>query len=255
MTNDSRNMKKRSKKTEYYGGRIKPLVEAVARLVAKDPSLAENPERLHSMIAYYGSKGNEKAKGYHDPSSCFNCGRSMKIQVYTAGVGHAMLLLAMAQAVREEMRKGIEFTKANRVHIDRLPIATSIKKQQSQAGYLGLIHQVADGKRSGYWLITKWGWAALRGESIPRAVKYWDKKLIARSQHTTTLSEMMQTHREKIEKQIRLGKAVKEMDHRSEIASYDPVEWAEYGGVVDQDLLFDAKTHHAVDTMTSGPAR
>lgn len=240
-------MKKRQSKTEYFGGKIRPLVEGVARLVAKDPSLAlpENYHRLHLMIENIG-KTNNTAAGYEKKEECFNCGRSMRIQVYTASVGHALLLLAMAKAVREELNKGVEFTKANRVHIDRLPIATSIKKQQSQLGYLGLIHQVADGKRSGYWLVTKWGWKALAGGQIPRAVKYWDKKLIARSQHMTTLREMMQTHNDKIKKQIALGKAVKMMDHRSEIASYNPVEWAEYGGVIDQDILFDEKTHHAV---------
>lgn len=239
-------MKKRTTKTEYYGGRIKPLIESVAKLVARDPALADDPERLHSIIGSYGAQGNEKAKGYHDPSKCFNCGRSMKIQVYTAAVGHAMLLLAMAKAVREEVRKGVEFTKANRVHIDRLPISTSIKKQQSQAGYLGLIHQVAEGKHSGYWLITAWGWKALRGEGIPRAVKYWDKKLVERSVHMTTLGEMMQTHTDKIRKQLAFGKKVKGMDHRSEIADYNPIEWAEYGGTIDENTLFDAKTHHAV---------
>lgn len=239
-------MKKSTRKTEYFGGRIRPLIESVARMVAKDPSLAESPERLHGAISHFSREGNEKAKGYHDASECFNCGRSMKIQVYTAAVGHAMLLLAMARQVREEVRKGVEFTKANRVHIDRLPIATSIKKQQSQAGYLGLIHQVAEGKHSGYWLITAWGWKALRGEPIPRAVKYWDKKLVERSVHMTTLGEMMRTHTDKIRKQIALGKRVKGMDHRSEISGYDPIEWAEYGGTIDENTLFDAKTHHAI---------
>lgn len=235
--------KKKVTTTEYYGGRIKPLVESVARMVAKDPTLADNMDRLHAIIGYHDKNGNEKAKGYADRSQCFNCNRSMKIQVYTASCGHAMLLLAMAKMVDREVKKGIPFTQANRVHIDRLNIATSIKKQQSQLGYLGLIHQVVDGKRSGYWLITKWGWKALRGEPIPRAVKYWDKKLIERSQHMTTLGEMMQTHRDKIEKQMKLGKAVKGMDHRSEIAEYDPVEWANYDGVVDNTLLFNEKGH------------
>lgn len=237
-------MKKKASQAEYYGGRIKPLVEGVAKIVAKDPTLAlpENFDRLHSLLAHIGRE-NPKAAGYGDPKECFNCSRSMKIQVYTAGVGHALLLLAMAKAVREEQEKGVEFTKANRVHIDRMPIATSIKKQSSQLGYLGLIHQVADGSHSGYWLITAWGWKALRGEPIPRAVKYWDRKLIERSVHTTTLGAMMQTHREKVDRQVRLGKKVKGMDHRSEIAGYDPVEWAEYAGVIDENTLFDAKDH------------
>lgn len=230
-------MKKEKSKFEYYGGRIKPLVEMVAAIVAKDPSLAQDLPRLHSTIKV------NAPEGYGVRENCFNCKRSMKINRYTAGIGHALLLNAMAKVVREETRKGLDFTHANRVHIDRLMIPTSIKKQQSQAGYLGLIKPVVVDKRSGYWLITAWGWKALRNEPIPEWVKYWSGHLIERAETTTTFSAMMQTHTDKIKEQIRLGKAVKQMDHRSEIEAYNPVEWAEYAGVVDQGILFNNKGH------------
>jgi hypothetical protein len=226
---------KKTNKAEYYGGRIKGLVELTASIIAKDPSLATDLDRLHATIKASG------LEGYGVRETCFNCSRSMKINKYTAGIGHALLLDAMAKAVREETRKGIPFTEANRVHIDRLQISTSIKKQQSQAGYLGLIHQVAEGKRSGYWLITQWGWKALRGEQIPEWVKYWNGHLIERSEALTTFPRMMETHKEKIEQQLTLGKMVKTSDHRAAMMEYDPVQWAEYEGTIDQKHLFNTE--------------
>lgn len=229
-------MKKQKSSTEYHGGRIKNLVDSVIAYMKKNPDAS--PEDVHRGLMMAGQRDDHPhLKGYGRKDPCFNCGRSMKISVYTADVGHALLLLAMAKAVREETRKGIEFTKANRVHIDRLPIDTSTKKRQSQLGYLGLIKPAASG-RSGYWLITAWGWKALRGEPIPRSVKYWNRHLIERSPETTTLGEMMRTHREKIEQTIRRGRAVKIADHRSDFAGYEPAEWAEYAGVVDQATIF-----------------
>lgn len=67
-------MKNKKDTNEYHGGRIKPLVEGVAKLVAKDPTLADfakgrvrrltpvECERLQSLPDNFTSQGREGEK-------------------------------------------------------------------------------------------------------------------------------------------------------------------------------------------------
>lgn len=168
-----------------------------------------------------------------DPSHCPNCNTSMRVMVTRPNPLHIVLLEGMAKSVRSEIRKGVPFTQANRTHIDRLPIITAAKKQQSHLGYLGLIKQPKGTKRSGYWVITTWGWRALAGGSFPDAAMTWNRKLISRSTTRTTLASVRDAYRSKMERQSRYGKAVKSADHRSDLAGYNPIEWTEYSGTID----------------------
>lgn len=213
--------KKRRTKQETHPGKLPKLWDFLSLLHTKSPEVFRTPDLIRQEVARVWP-------AIKDPSTCANCGSNMQIGIVTASVFHAILLLEMAKAVREEIRKGVPFTEANRIHIDRLSIATSIKKQQSNAGYLNLIVQPKGTKSSGYWTITTRGWAALRGDPIARSVKHWRKEIIERSQETTTLGEMMRTYNDKIAEQIRYGRAVKQGDHRRHTDAYDPIEWAEY---------------------------
>lgn len=218
-------MKKKQRNVEYQPGKIKALVEHLARLIKEKPHLADDLPVLHSLIA-------ANVEGYGKRDRCLNCSRSMKISLVRPNHLHTILLDTMAKSVRAEVRKGVPFTQANRTHIDRLAIPTSIKKQQSNLSYLGLIAQPSGTKRSGYWVITHWGWKALRGESFPDHAKMWNKKLIARSETMTTFPAVNEAYSAKLAQQARYGRAVKMADYRSQLAGFNPVEWAEYAGVV-----------------------
>lgn len=91
------------------------------------------------------------------------------------------------------------------------------------------VRQPEKWRNSGYWLITDWGWKALRGEPVPKRAKYFRGKLIERSTEVTTLSEMFQTHKHEVERAIARGRAVK-ADYRADVATYNPIEWTGFGG-------------------------
>lgn len=230
-------MSKRKKRVpEYHTGKIRELIERVAKYAA------EHPEEIKEQIelGHFGKLHHIIEKHipeYGDKSKCFNCARSMEIALYTAGISEALLLLEMAKAVRHELTKlpaddPRSFTSANLVHIPTLPTTDAIRHAITRASYLGLVKQPEDKKMSGYWLITHWGWKLLRGESIPRSVKYWEGHLIGRSQETTNLAQMFQTHRDQIQKAIARRKEIK-TDHRAAIGEWDPIEWRGFGGYID----------------------
>lgn len=221
-------MKKRKEKhVEFYGGRIKPLVEAVAKLVAEHPDLGrqENFGRLHASLA-------SGIEGYGKPSVCFNCKRSMKITEYEADLHDALLILAMAKAVKENMKNGLLFTEANKIHLPTLQASNATIKRQTKCDYLGLVKQPDNWRGSGHWVLTGWAWKALRGDPIPKSAKYWEGHMIGRSEETITLSEMFKKHRDLVERAIAKRSAIK-ADHRAQFNDYDPGEWSKYGGDVD----------------------
>jgi hypothetical protein len=232
--------KNNDKKEDYHGGRIKRLVEEVASIVSASPHLGlqEGYGILHAILRNSGKTDNENLAGYGERDHCFNCSRSMKIDEYSLGALHVLLLNSMAKQVEKEIKSGIPFTKANRVKIDDLCLSVSTKKQNSILGYLGLITQTANCS-SGYWTITSWGWKALGGEPVSRSVKVWNKRIVERSQDMCTLSEAKRVHCDKIQASIARGKKIKSADHRSSLALYDPIHWVEFAGTVNNLTLFD----------------
>ena len=97
------------------------------------------------------------------------------------------------------------------------------------SSYLDFVWQPKKWRNSGYWLVTRWGWKALRGDPVPRQAKYFRGELIERSAETTTLQEMFKTHQEEVDRAFARGRAVKS-DYRADVAGYDPAEWAEFDG-------------------------
>jgi hypothetical protein len=223
-------MAKKTKQHEYYGGRIKTLVETVAKLIEKNPTLASNLPHLHATLA-------ANLEGYGKRDKCYNCKRSMKITVYTADLHDALLILAMAQ----EVRKNIEnrnlfnnFTEANKVHIPTLNATQATLKRQTKCDYLGLIKQPANWRGTGYWCLTSWAWKALRGDEIPKSVKYWEGNLIGRSDETTTLAGMFSTHTCLVQSAIAKRKAVR-ADYRANYQDYKPSDWSGFGGYIQDE--------------------
>lgn len=218
---------RRKDSEEYFGGRIKGLVELVAGFVANDPGLAKELDRLHATVA-------ASAEGYGKRDKCFNCKRSMKVTVYTADLHDALLLLAMARQVRLQLHEGLSFTAANRVHIPTLRATHATLKRNTKCDYLGLIKQPEKIHGSGYWVVTSWGWAALRGDPIPKSAKYWEGHLLGRSTETTTLAQMFSTHRETVERAIIKSRQVRS-DYRGDFIDYHPSEWSQFGGTIEEE--------------------
>jgi hypothetical protein len=227
-SSNQKTMNRKTKITEYQPGKIKNLVEAVAKIVSEHPDLASDPDRLHATLAI-------NIPGYGKKDPCFNCGGNMKISVYTADLLDALLILAMARDVRHKQMKGMPFTEANRVHIPTLPVSDATRKRHSKVAYLGLIKQPPNISQTGIWVITSWGWKALRGQPVPKQVKYWRRKFLSRSEEMTTLTEMFQTHTDAVKRAIERRKAVLS-DHRAEIEQWNPWDWQEYAGNVEDEI-------------------
>lgn len=198
---------------------MKAIVAVTAKLVKANPELADNPSYLWStLVANLGPKLDDK-------SQCPGCQRSMKITIYEADLLDALLILAMAREVKNNLNKGQLFTDANKVHLPTLAATQGILKRQTKCDYLGLIKQPKNWRGSGFWLLTGWAWKALRGEAIPKAAKYWEGQLIGRSEAIVTLNEMFKNHSELVATALAKRKAVK-TDRRSDFADYNPRDWA-----------------------------
>jgi len=217
---------KKHKHVEYYGGRIKNLVETVVLAIRQYPEMLEDTTKLHALL-------KEKIEGYGMPETCFNCKRSMKVTGYTADLLDALLILAMARQVKKNLLT-MEFTDANMVHLPTLQVSNGVLKRQTKCDYLGLIKQADNWRGTGYWCLTSWAFKALRGESIPKTANYWEGKLISRSMETTTLTHMFQTHKDQVLQALAKRKAVR-TDRRAEFQGYDPQQWAGFAGLINEE--------------------
>lgn len=216
------------KKDLYRPGQVRQLVERVAKWAAKHPELVKRSEDsadfrpMHAMIG-------DVEPGYADKGTCFNCGHHMKLAVYTPGIMDALLVLGMAQAVREEVANGTPFTEANLVHVPTLHVSDATRHSVTRSSYLGLVAQTENKRGTGYWVITHWGWKFLRGEPIPKQATLWRGKLIERSEETTTIQHAFKVHTDLVNKALSRSRAVRN-DFRAEIGAYTPQDWTGFGG-------------------------
>lgn len=167
---------------------------------------------------------------------CANCGASMGVNVYKADILNALLLLKCAEAVRARIDKGLPFTEANLVHLPSLPTTDAVRKRASQLAALNYIHQPKGKSRTGFYLITTWGWAALRGEQVPKSVHVFRGEIVERSEEKTTLGEMFRTHTDKVQKALAARKAV-ENDYRADVSGYDVCTWQTISGYAEGAIL------------------
>ena len=215
---------------EHQANKIWPMIKIACRIVQNEPAILDDEMRFKAMLAVSLPMLKDKTK-------CPGCDRSMKITIYEADLHDALLILAMARDVRENIRKGIKFTEANKVHIPTLHATQATLKRQTKCDYLGLIKQPDNWRGSGYWLLTRWAWKALRGEEIPKATKYWEGHLLGRSEAKTTLSAMFNRHKDLVQLAIAKKRAIK-ADYRSKFEDYDPSEWTDFVDIPTQgDML------------------
>lgn len=212
---------------------MRPLIQVVARMVQKDPKLADNIDYLMATLS-------ANIPNFDDVTKCAICGANMTEYIYAFTVIDALLLLAMAKKVSKNMQTYPNFTAANAIHIPSLEdINKSSLSRQGYAGKLGLIAKLrGPNKRPirGTWAITKRGWSALRGEPIPKSVRIFRGKILDRPEEMTTINELFKSYSTMIERKIRQGKVVKS-DRRPEIQSYNPNEWIEITSINQGELL------------------
>ena len=220
---------------EYDEGKIPAMVEYIVWLVEKKHGVT-GPEfsKVNMDKIWFNIKSNFPE--LKDKTKCANCGASMAVREGTAGIHVAILLLRMGEQVAQNLKRGMTFTDANRVHIPDLPCSDAIRHIVTWASYLDLVWQPDKWRNSGYWLVTNWGWKALSGQPVPMSVKQFRGKIKSRSENTITLAEMFRVHKEKVETAIARRQAVKN-DFRADVSSYNPIEWAEIAGYAEGNML------------------
>lgn len=206
------------KEPQYHPGKFRPLVQMIARLVQKNPGLADDPNYLMTQVIVSMPELADRTK-------CANCGTSMKVVEYIADLHDALLILAMARKVKENMTKGMTFTEANKIHMPTLAVNNTIIKRQTKCDYLGLLKQTDEMRGTGYWVLTKWAWEALQGKPIPRSAYYWQGEIQGRSVENITFGSMFRSHIELVQKSMAAGKPLRN-DYREQIINYNPTEWA-----------------------------
>lgn len=202
-------------KTEYRQPNISTFVHTICSLNNLDYALVKAQLQVNHPDLF-------------KKETCANCEASMEMTVYNADVFSAILLKKVAEAVRENLRKGIPFTEANMIHVPTLATTDAIRHRTTICKYLNYLQQPPSKKNSGYWLITQWGWKALRGERVPCEVKIFRKKLQERSDKTTTLGELFAGYEERMATALERREAVQE-DYRADVRDYDKLHWSNLG--------------------------
>ena len=206
--------------------------------------MLDNPDYLMANLSV-------NIPGFDDKSTCLNCGASMAEYIFELDVLDSLLLIAMAKEVREKMLKPqntqfkddhsvTTFTEANQVKVQSLGgISYAMKSRTTRCSKLGLIAKYRDktGRQvPGTWVVTARGWSALRGESVPQAVKVFRGKILERTDDLTTIGALFATYRGTVNERIKKNKLPK-ADHREETLGYNATEWVQVAGMHEGDII------------------
>lgn len=185
-------MKKNKNKLEFdefNKGKFRSIVQTIAGIVARNPEHATNTDYILACL-YTNSPQ------LRDKTHCPNCEASMAQYHREIEYHHANLLRAMGNKVRENLDAGMDFTEANKVHVqNQLDVDYTTKGVTAICRQLGLIAKVMtqDGKhntRKG-WLITRRGWDFLANKPVPKEVIVFRNRIIDRTEATTTIQEVL----------------------------------------------------------------
>lgn len=159
-------------------------------VLRKEPELLQ-PENFDRFRAIMYKALPELA----DKEHCPNCKASMAMYKRQVHYQNAGLVVYMAEIVRHNLTKGMTLNQANRVHVnaeERIP--HNMRCVAGNTSDLGLITEVKDSDKA-EWLITRRGFAALRGEPIPKWVIMFRGEIQERSEETTTFTEVMKNRK------------------------------------------------------------
>lgn len=212
---------------EYNQGKIKPLIKIIADILYTDPDLYFDNKKLIAKI-------ESEIPELKDKAHCANCGASMYQYVYNLNVIDVALIIGMAKAVRKAKMGAVGFTEANRVHCPTLQVSDAVRHKTTRCAKLGLIAKyLKNGKQvKGMWVITRRGFAALKGEEIPNGIIVWRGQTIERPDITTTFNQVRSRYKTKVEK----NKQSKDNYH-SEVMNYDQNEWIGFDKLHEGELF------------------
>jgi len=166
-------------------GKLGAYTKLVLHLVRTDPSLHDDIPRLKHMIAYNFPELNDKTK-------CPNCEANMTEYKYSLDAHDALLLIKLGNLFKGRIRD-MSFQEANSFQVSKMhELSHLLRCRTSQCRVLGLLAK-QEGKGN-HWLITRRGFAALRGEHVPAHVKVWRNKIIDRFDEQTTLATALSTY-------------------------------------------------------------
>lgn len=212
---------------EYNQGKIKPLIKIIVSIARQFPNLLNDNERFVEEI-------ENEIPELKDKAHCANCGASMYQYVYNLNVIDVALIIGMAKAVRKAKMGAVGFTEANRVHCPTLQVSDAVRHKTTRCAKLGLIAKyLKNGKQvKGMWVITRRGFAALKGDEIPNGIIVWRGQTIERPDITTTFNQVRSRYKTKVEK----NKQSKDNYH-SEVMNYDQNEWIGFDKLHDGTLF------------------
>lgn len=213
----------------YQGGKLILIIKVLIRMIMKEPEITKNLDYLMATL-------ESNVPELKNKKECINCGRSMEHYLVKADILNGVLLKRCAEKVRENIRKGIPFTEANMILVTELDTSNAVIRRASQLKFLNLIQQPKNKQRTGYYVITNWGWKLLGGGEVPKSVTMFNGKIVSRSEDTITLEQMFKQHRLKISEAVARRRKVRN-DYRADVSDYDPTEWTEYVGIQKGELF------------------
>ena len=209
---------------QYHNGKLGSLVKLTVSLIKANPALIDDFEQLRANLFASMPELQNKER-------CANCEASMREYIYTFDTWDALLLLSMAIEVRKWQQDGRTFNEANQVRVPELNVPHSVKCRTTKASKLGLVAPVMyKGRKDripGVWLITSRGWAALRGERVPKKVKVWRKTIEERFDQTITIQEALESHKRFREGVLERGGKIKGHDLGA-LKTYNASEWFDF---------------------------
>ena len=165
--------------------------------------LRNNPDLLKvENYDFFRAQMYEAIPALQNKATCPNCEASMQQYEPAFDYFDAKLLEAMAEVVRGNLAEGMLFTSANMVHIQKDTEADyTTKSRQSKCRQLGVIAKyLVDGvHKESKWVITRRGWAVLRGDRFPKKVTVFRNQIIERSDEMTTMAEVMHAKQDRFE--------------------------------------------------------
>lgn len=195
---------------------MRPLVKIVAEVIRRNPKAIDDMEYLLALVGEVIPRFNDKTK-------CLNCGGSMLMTATTLNLHTAILLIGMAKEVKKR-HSYMLFTEANKIHVSSSEhISHAAQCHTTQAAKLGLI---AKSNPQPYWAITKLGWRALRGESVPKKRIMFKGKIVERPEETTTLTKVFDDYRQRVQRLKQQQKNVRE-DDTEQMRQYNPRDYAD----------------------------
>jgi len=158
---------------------------------------------IDGSYAYIGVKPTDTAQQILDlinepteAEKCQICDAKVKKYKSSMNIVITQALIKISRAVYIKAQNK-PFTEANDIYISRLPKEIEMTHEErsniSKLRVHGLIAKVKenDEVKRGRWLITRQGWAYLRGEEITNTVTHFRNRVIDRSDDKTTIGEVM----------------------------------------------------------------